>query len=158
MNYGNFKNFISDNERLDLLNWAKDNRHHATVPNGTFGFRVREINKLPNNSLALIIGERIKEHFDIECILSEWHCLSFMYDKGYLENHLDDWANGRYRKFILIIQKPTYGGNPIYDGNKLDWSEKELFEYRPDLYFHGTVPSEGDLERIVLVYGWGDNE
>ena len=152
------KEFITNEERLELLQWVDDNRGNLT-PNRAGPHRnFCTIHKSVNNDIAVKIENRIKDRFNLNNdnvkrqLLGSF--MSVISPKGFVHFHTDAIERGDHHRFNLVIQKPESGGTPIYNGEELDWNNGDLLCYRPDRNLHGSKVVEGNLDRIVMSCGW----
>lgn len=151
-------NFITNEERLELLQWVDVNRNNLT-PNMAGPYRnYCKIHRSTNNDVAVKIENRIKDRFNLNKdnvkrqLLGSF--MSVISPKGFVHFHTDATEQGEHHRFNLVIQKPESGGTPIYNNEELEWENGDLLCYRPDVYRHGSVIVGGKLDRIVLSCGW----
>jgi len=154
----NIRGFISEVERLGLLQWVSDNKKNLTHnPAGPYR-RSCKIHESINNDIAVKIENRIKDRFNLNKDNVKRQSLgSFMSvisPKGFVHTHLDVVEEGDHYRFNLVIQKPEKGGTPVYAGEELEWGNSDLLCYRPDKNPHSSKVVEGKLDRIIMSCGW----
>lgn len=152
------RDFISESERLELLNWVFANQDNLT-PNPAGPHRnFCKIHKSVNNDIAVKIENRIKDRFNLnnDNVKRQFlgSFMSVISPKGFVHFHTDAIEVGEHHRFNLVIQKPESGGTPVYNGEELGWNDGDLLCYRPDRNLHGSKVVEGKLDRIVMSCGW----
>ena len=150
------KDFITDEEHLQLKEWAYSMRSHLIV---NFKHRYfRELSEMPRNELVDTIKKRVLKTYGLDGIstvdgglgsLLSWH-----EEGGFVHLHTDKYDDNKHYRFNLILSLPQKGGIPIYNNKELKVEEKMLLPYEASKYYHASTKSVGAKPRIVLSFGW----
>ena len=167
--YG-YDNFISEDERMKLENWAlslKDDMILAKPMNDEKDQYeeklIRQFSKLSDltnvpNIVNILKSKIIKleslENALPEIINGDW--IGIVGEGAYVEPHTDANLNNNYytRRYNLLISVPIEGGNPIYDGILIPIKEKLLWRCDAGLFNHTSQKVIGNKFRITLSFGF----
>jgi hypothetical protein len=79
-------------------------------------------------------------------------------EDAFVEPHTDlssePFLDYNIRRYNLIISMPNEGGQPIYDGDVLDVSERGLWMCEASLVKHASIPNVGTKMRLNISYGF----
>ena len=118
------------------------------------------LNKI-NNSLSKEVYEFSNKcfnnigitEFEDETLLGNF--ISFNEETAFIHPHTDtrndngDW----HVRINFIVQKPTIGGIPVIEGNKIDVEERNSWINFASENIHQSTPVEGSKQRIGLSLG-----
>jgi len=166
---------MSEEERLELVNWVKLNldsllvivgnrRHHTFIQNADDPQTSRQIvnQTLPVYSDDLPkcifkIKERIIEKENIQECMQEPMFQDFIgviLPGGFIHKHkdfnIDNLIHCRYNVFLEL---PIKGGETYYDGNLIDSKERHYVLSRSGLDLHWSTPVEEGM-RITISFGF----
>ena len=156
-----YPEFITEDEQFFLKMWALTNeyklRPNSAGPNRRFN-RLDNLGKLPG--VFDYIRQRIIKAEDIQNPIEapqngDW--LGIQRDEAFVEPHMDyngEDPNFYTRRYNLLISMPESGGQPIYDGQVLDISERTLWRCDAGIIIHSSVPNVGPRPRINISYGF----
>jgi hypothetical protein len=156
-----YPNFITDEERDVIKNWALRNEHYL-IPNSSGSSRARALlNSIPEKlELLKEIKDRIIEIEELSDKSFEpfrGDFVSIHRNGAKVLEHIDynpadqTLYSRRYNVFITL---PEIGGMPIYDDEILVLEEKCLLKSDSGIIKHSTTQIQGETPRIILSYGF----
>lgn len=167
--YG-YRNFITDEERIELENWAlsiKDKMGMTTpVNNEEDQFDenlMRHILILKPEDEKPEIFHRIRNRLlELENINNPIHAprnydwIGIVGKDSYVEPHYDDNLDEDHYtvRYNVIVSKPEEGGRPIYDGDIIPFEEKMVWRCDAGLVKHQSEKVKDDKLRINLSFGF----
>jgi hypothetical protein len=149
---------ITKQEQKIILKWIHDNRDKFNInecgKNRKF-ISLRNIYNTPK-----IIFE-IKKRILINENITEWDEDPFFGDLitcnthgGFIHNHTDPTLpNKTHLRFNLFLSKPIWGGDPIYNNEKLKFKERTYIKYNVNQHYHSSTSVLGFKPRIAISYG-----
>lgn len=167
-----FKNFLDENDRTSLCNWAIDN-----YKKDFFVTQKMNIKQLPTRKSTRSIGaqESLVQYPEIAYkiqnkIINFFNLKNFKYppvfkdgivcgvgeskDSVYLHKDPIHYKNTYTLHANFIVQKPNSGGITIIDGKRYDIDEKDLLLFIPSHLHHEVDESGGEIKRILWCYGF----
>jgi hypothetical protein len=165
--YG-YEDFITDEEQLQLLEWANKNSHlfqvnetGSDMVNSPYGSRkIGIIQKIKNSPIELV--KRIKDRVvEIEQI-KNWREEPYFKDaigihgeSGAIHIHTDKNAPGYVHvRYNVILSYPNEGGHSIYNGKINVLKEKMVWRCIAGEIPHGSTTVIGDKPRTTLTLGF----
>ena len=162
--YG-YKNFISEHERVFLLEWALSNLSNLefAYPMNSLDTQTsniirnfKSIYKLPSfPNLILQLKKRIsflenlQEYINIPVPNDDW--IGIVGNKGFVEPHIDGNLKGHYtRRYNILLQLPQKGGLPIYNNETLKVEQSEVWRCDAGKILHTSEIVEGKNYRVNL--------
>lgn len=161
--YG-YSNFITEEERILLLEWALDSQkylHYAQPMNNeeTQINKVRHFNsiyRLPSfPPLVLQLKEKIAIQENITSSLflpvpnDDW--VGIIGKGGFVEPHRDGNLPNHYtRRYNILLQIPSKGGLPIYDNQIVEVKLRDIWRCDAGLLTHTSQMVESDDLRVNL--------
>jgi hypothetical protein len=166
--YG-YKNFINNNEQLELQKWALSEQSSMVFANPVNlekdqyksglkrHFRIFNPDEM-KPGIFHTIRNRI---LDLENITDpipapfNYDWVGIVGENSYVEPHFDDNLEDHYTvRYNLLISFPIGGGRPIYGGELLPVEEKMLWRCDAGIVRHSSEVVKGDKLRINLSYGF----
>ena len=156
--YG-YLNFISDQEKRELIKFIKKNLNSFHVRNNTNELlcSIQDLPDFPNKLITklrdrIINLENIGEHYPD---IVHKDAISIIYDGGFHDYHRDiNYLNWTLVRYNIILSKPDLGGLSVYGDEINDWDEKTIWKCVAGNIKHGVTRVSGDKERIVLCLGF----
>lgn len=100
--------------------------------------------------------EGIREPIIHDPSLGDWFGMTD--EDAFVEPHTDltteEYEDYNIRRYNVIVSMPKSGGQPIYDGEVLDVSEKGMWMCEASLVKHASVINEGSRMRLNISYGF----
>ncbi len=158
--YG-YEDFITEDERLFLTEWAINNNAYLNKnddgPNRRFG-RLDSLSNIP--PIVTELKNKVVELESIKKVIeapqnADW--LGIQWENAFVEPHLDfNGLNKKYytRRYNILISLPEEGGEPIYGNKILKVKERMLWRCEAGLIVHSSVPNKGNKPRINLSFGF----
>ena len=158
--YG-YENFITEDERLFLMDWAIKNnsylKKNSVGPYRNFG-RLDSLFDVP--PLIKQLKDKLIDLELIEKVIEapqngDW--LGIQKEMAFVEPHMDyNGEDDRYytRRYNLLISLPEEGGQPIYDKIVLNVKERMIWRCDAGLVVHSSIPNKGKKLRINLSFGF----
>ena len=164
-----YKNFINDDERLELEEWILSKKELMTFSRPINSEEDQYAPGLKRHFTVLRTDEEKPEIFhrvrnkllDLENITNplpapgnlDW--IGIVGEGSYVEPHCDanfpDYYTVRYN---LLVSFPDNGGRPIYGNEILPVEEKMLWRCDAGIVKHSSEIVKGDKLRINLSYGF----
>jgi hypothetical protein len=163
---------FSPEEQNSLITWINDNYSSFKKNDGSSLFLtdVEQIEKKYHNSEIYNIIDNIKTRLiKLENLENTQQCL-FLKDLIYvlepgskLHNHIDGNNHesnndlnqtGIHVRFNVCVQKPEFGGQPIYAGKTVKLVEREYIICRSGIDFHSSEYVFGDKNKINISFGF----
>jgi hypothetical protein len=149
------KSFISDSERIELLNWVSSISNLTNEANGKFCTyeKIKDLNSIPTcvNSIrkkcmsitGLCYVEPIYEDFIV-----------VVKPNGFVKKHTDPTVRGhKHIRFNILVKKPQQGGNLIVDDVKISFEEGDCYILDTSKV-HGISVVYGDISYNSIVFGF----
>lgn len=158
LNTWGYFDFISDDERLVLIDWANDN-FSKTKNNGNGRYFIPKVNEWPNLPKEyMLVKQRIIDTDRLNYIIDPTFgdFLSFNLEGGNIHKHTDPNSTGRtHTRYNLLLSVPDEGGQPIYGGEyKIDYEEKFIWRCEAGKHTHESLPVVGTKPRINISFGF----
>jgi hypothetical protein len=171
-----YDNFITDEEQKILRQYIlsiQDIMNHA-ISNG-YNSKYDMLIRRTIDTVALkqrhdldphpLVNEIKKRIIEVEGIcepiindpsLGDWFGMTD--EDAFVEPHTDltteEYEDYNIRRYNVIVSMPNSGGQPIYDGEVLDVSEKGMWMCEASLVKHASVINEGSRMRLNISYGF----
>jgi hypothetical protein len=154
--YG-YKNFITDNEKNELVEWAISNQKKFT-PNRDNRAYYTFNNPTSVTDLIVDLKERIIQLESITDWKEEPVNLDYIginSKGGFIHLHLDS-NDGEYihTRYNVILSYPDEGGESIYGDNTNILEENMVWKCVAGKVKHGSNVVKGDKKRITLSLGF----
>lgn len=155
---------LNDEEKNEIINYTINNYNNFLFNNNNNGYYIHPnmINDDKITSIIKKIEERIIKKENLHNYPKNDDLDDFLYymDSGTkLHLHKDpNDNNGIHVRFNVCIQKPEYGGYPVYSGKTIDIKEKCYIICRAGLDYHTGGLIRGNKAKIVLSFGFSINE
>ena len=152
-----YDEFITEDERIELLDWALSQRDKCRENGkGRFFNTLDNLTNIPD--LVEKIRHRIIGH-ESNLVLNKdpffGTFLSFNEESASIHPHTDPNLDGHiHTRYNLIIQSPNGGGEPIYNGVCFPIHDRMLWKCEAGKYTHETTPVVGPKQRINISYGF----
>lgn len=156
--YG-YKDFISDNERNELEEWAYSIFNKKELKHNGHGRFFNSLSKLSGVIEQVnIIKNKIIEQENLQDALIDPYFedfLSFNLEGAAIHPHSDPNLNGCvHTRYNLIVSMPDQGGLPVYNNKVVEIKEKMLWRCEAGKYVHQSTPVVGSRPRINLSFGF----
>jgi len=152
------RDFLYQDEHLELLNWALEVRPHLKG-NGSGRF-FSPIPKLPNVPKAYrTVRHRIQEQLGLDVKVRPqgpmgWF-LSVVADGGVIPPHLDHAPEGKkYIRCQLILQRPEQGGESIVHDANTTAGERDLLMFFSNFHRYSCTRIIGNKPRVACMFGY----
>lgn len=157
------ENFISEEERLQLVKWFNDNLDNravfrlgvdakSKVRDYPYRLTTRGVRNVPYPFVAYKIFERIMKAYAGE---AEGMIAVATLPKGDTFNHVDPMrgTDGRHSLTLnVLVQGPESGGELTLDGEVRRVEERDLTVWCPTLYKHSVSRVEGSRNRYMWIF------
>lgn len=158
------KNFITSNERDELVEWIiknKDNEFFNFTPHpGCIRRTTRSSLNVPYPTLSFIIRKRIEDKLNLKAGLypnfpsgmvatygfEDDEC-SFHTDPVWLKDHITFHC-------VLLLSAGEEGGVPVIDDKEYEMNELDGLFYPVSHLVHGTTKLVGNKPRILWIFGF----
>ena len=154
--YG-YKNFITDEEKLSLLEWTTENEDNFLSERPYRKYH-RFIQETPITKLILEIKNRIINLESITDWKQEPRYLDYIginSKGGNIHIHTDPNDNGYiHTRYNVILSFPEKGGDSIYGGNINKLEENMVWKCVAGNVPHGSTIVESEKRRITLSLGF----
>ena len=154
--YG-YKNFITDNEKNELVEWAISNQKKFT-PNRDNRAYYTFNNPTSVTDLIVDIKERIIQLESITDWKEEPVNLDYIginSKGGFIHLHLDsNYGEYIHTRYNVILSYPDEGGESIYGDNTNILEENMVWKCVAGKVRHGSNVVKGDKKRITLSLGF----
>jgi hypothetical protein len=162
------RNFISDEMRLELNNWCLENYKNTKIfKDANMGKKNTRLTTRYTNDATLVfpnvaydIRNKIIKELNITKFLTpkfkDGIVCGIGFDSGTIYEHTDPvWFPNTYTLHCNIIsQKPKSGGITTICGVEYETNETDLLCYPVSELPHSVNAIEGDIERILWVFGF----
>lgn len=171
------KNFLFKNEFNQLNSWTLDNwkdSYFSDANMDPYNSETRFTTRMPNESIAKDLGvvinyprvcyniqERIKNFFHLENYESppsfyDGIVNGIGFSPGVIEDHIDPvYIDGTHTLHCNIIsQNSVSGGVTTIEGNEYPVENGDLLMYIVSKHNHYVSEIEGDIPRILWVFGF----
>ena len=158
--FGLFQNkLITKNERQFMLDWIYRNEHlFNSNPNGLHRKYFIFSNHQQTPKLFFEIKSRITQRENITCWYQEpmyQDYIGWVSNGGFIHNHKDNNVNGmKHIRYNVFLSVPKEGGDPVYNGKRMRFSERSYVRCNSGDEFHSCEPVIGAKPRIVISYGF----
>ena len=162
-------NFITEAERLELIDWmdkgVEDGVLSAGYSKGKFDYINRVTTRLSKKKvsypkIAFDIQQRIIDAFEwtkyskIEGISDGQGMICVItYPGGDTYKHKDPKLAGSAVRLNIVLQKPEAGGELHVEGENFACEERELHAYNVTENDHWVTEVEGDTPRYIWIFG-----
>jgi len=94
--------------------------------------------------------------------ITHWHpepvyedYIGWISDGGFIHEHKDENLHGfKHVRYNLFLSVPEKGGDPIYNGKRMEFSERSYIKCNSGNELHSCEPVIGKKPRIVVSYGF----
>jgi len=171
------KDFITEEERLSLIDWMDKNRDKYFVRRGQMIDHALGDNSIPEGrepmrlstrvfkdnvkfpELAYEIQKRIRDKYNIPDDATETLGFDGMVSVitlpgGTTGAHVDHKRGGHAVRFNVLLQEPDSGGVLIINREVVPLEERELHAYCATMWEHWVTEVEGDTERMLWIFGF----
>jgi hypothetical protein len=154
-----YRNFIDDETKQGLLDWAESNHESFTVNPISKGRKLRMITN--EDSIHELISTIKNKLIEIEGI-NDWKKEPMYGDfiginsEGSSIHVHTDYNDGDYihTRWNLILSYPEDGGHSMYDGEINVLEENLIWKCIAGKYFHGSTEVIGSKPRVTLSLGF----
>tara|TARA_R100001086_G_scaffold229483_1_gene149386 strand:+ start:1782 stop:2300 length:519 start_codon:yes stop_codon:yes gene_type:complete len=165
MSYKIIKNFISEKEQEELVEWIIDNKNNANLFKdaempGSNRVTTRYSKDFSFPHTAYKIQRRIINQLKFKDFkLPKYHqgiVASYAGENDTVGHHLDPQWYPPYETLHcnVLLQKPLKGGKPIIDKETIDLDERDLWCYYVSKVEHGSSKVIGKKPRLMYVFGF----
>ena len=164
MNYRTIKNFISDKEQSELINWVTENKDSYLFRDAGMGgnrITTRYTHKFfSHTESAYNIQRRIIDKLNINSFIFPRTMHGIVVDcakeDDIVTEHKDPqwWPPRETLHCNLILQKPFGGGIPLIENETIELDEKDLLCYYVSKVNHASTKVVGDKLRIIYSFGF----
>jgi hypothetical protein len=156
-------NIMSENERLEIRNWAIDllfNNKMDELTNERLELKLNDDSNSDIIPLVFEIRKRIEQKECMESFEREKYVNDFVTiisKTGFIHKHTDPndvKRNLFHIRFNVFITIPTKGGTTYYDGHEIDAIEGSYVLCRSGIDEHWSDPNEDIIPRISLSFGY----
>ncbi|QFG06505.1 2OG-Fe(II) oxygenase superfamily protein [Synechococcus phage S-SCSM1] len=168
------RNFLFDHDVKQLNQWTLDNCHRKIFEDACMdpdNPGTRFTTRFPNESVApdinypksaFAVKQRIVDYFHLRRYknppsYSHGIVNGIGYAGGRIENHIDPtyYPNTKTVHFNAITQQASRGGHTVIGGVEYnDLNPTDLLIYQVSEIHHEVTPTEGNIPRILWVFGF----
>lgn len=151
------RDFISEDERVELLDWAMRMRPHLKSNGASRQFR--QTDTLPDTPTVYgVMRERLECTLRLDGAEREpmfgWY-LSIIDEGGAVHGHLDPTKPGRrHLRCNVFLQTPASGGAPVVEGEAHEVGDGDLLAFFPSEKRHWSQAVHGGLARVICSFGY----
>ena len=151
------RRFVSEEERLELVDWAMRMRPHLKGNGASRQFR--QTDTLPDApEVYTTMRQRLERTLRLAGAEREpmfgWY-LSIIDEGGAVHGHLDPTRPGRrHLRCNVFLQTPEAGGMPVVEGEVHEVGDGDLLAFFPSEKRHRSEAVHGGLARVICSFGY----